>query len=531
MVFAYYQWQLHTPGIFGEMWDNLAPVQQMAAWGVHEWLAELFRRYAGSHVLFFPKLVFFADFHWFGASGVLSRAASWLAVLGCVGLSGWLLARDFAWRDSLSGSGWRYPSAFVLAAAIYFSPLEFFVINWQSLLQYTLSVLFGLACAVFLQRQQFGRAWLAALLAALCCGAGVAALGLVLGSVVAAISHRKIVKVRACALLLLTLIALWLVRPEPQLFALGQYGFSNGVSLYLQLLAYPISAFFDARAVGLCVLLGVLYSGINILRYRADIYDFVIVFAALVLLSITVGRFNYIPWDSDISRYYIFMAPLWFGVFAKFMLWQTNLRLLALIAAVSFSLLAGLPLLAVTQSVAQKMLLANTVFFNGNTEHYARLKLDVLNPGNRLAQEQAYLKQHQLDVFYRESLPRDMQSTATCHLQLIQQRFATKRRYQDSWFAETENVLQTLWAIKADGEQKLAVRVAKQLPLDGWFLTPKTVSWREHWQLLLPVSWLSAEQARWFTHLSAEEKLDQYEWYGRTQGGHWCRVQFQVAPN
>lgn len=527
VLFCFWQWQLYTPGIFGDMWDNLKPTQQMLGWRGAEWAEELFRRYAQSHVLLIPKLIFFIDFDFFGASGALTRWCSVLVSFFCAGAAYYCA---LASRFSISKI-----MAAVLAVLIFLSPLQIFVVNWHVLLQHCLSVFFALCCCLALAKKRYLMAVMLAVGAALSSGAGVAVLGLSLGVLCIAGIRQRSFTLEQIVALLLVLTALWLVRPGSQLFVTALFGVENFFSLLLQLFAFPLSGFYDARWFGVLLLVFCMVSGWRCLWSRADSLDFVTVFAGLLLLSVAWGRYHYMSWDADLSRYYIFCAPLLFAVVCRIANFRARVLPIFVLCLVAVNFIAGLPLLAVTNSISQKTALANAVYFNGNNQHYARIKLDALSQDDLLTHEREYLQREQLDVFYRVlQVPVSVQEASrsasfpSCRLQLLERRHATKKQFVDYWWQQTSgSKLQQVIAIDEIGKTHfMGVAVANNLPLAGWFLEPRQFSWGEHAGLLIPVAWLPVAEKRWLIHLPALEKLENYQWYGRDNDGQWCKLNF-----
>lgn len=516
-----------TPGIAGEIWYFLEVLQQWPNWSAAERLNELMRPFAGSHTLLTAKIIFLADLKYWSGSGVLTTVTSAFAVLASAVIA-WRLLRE----DSVDSA-----SAALISALVLLSPLQLYTINIQSALHFVLSVLFALLACFAMSREHYGRALVWSLLTLLSSAAGFAVMTLLLAVIGRQVWQRKNISpyfLLCVGLGLAALIWCW-PTSAPSAVSFSEL-ITNAAFLFLQLLALPAAIYGDFRWLGVAILLLSLPSIRRFFSAQTMLAtDYLVLFGLLLLLSIALGRAALSTWDGEILRYYIFVAPLYLGLFASWMIRLPRFTAVVALCLVMFLIGVGLPVVAVTQSVGQKLALANVTFASGDNQHYARLKLDIFQNGDFLAQQRAFLQEQALDVYAGNvaALPAASEiEQAGCVLQLTSARFSSKKLFRDYWLsAEASNTgqLKQLLGVNEIGRQIPAVEVAKALPLQGWFLTPKTFSWHEHCDLLVPVSWLSAEKRQWFIHLPATKSLTDYRWFGRDNRGQWCLVEINAA--
>lgn len=315
LLAAYWQWLAQANGIFGEMWDTLPAFQQLHTLSAIDIFRELMRKYALVHIIALPKLFFWVDFAEFGASGRFTRACSFLVSLACAGCLWRIALRDFS----------RSIVVTVLALLLFFNPLQTYVINWESLLQYYLSVFFALL-AYRLRWQKKQQLWLPCLfllLSAWSCGSSIAAIAGFTGLLF--LQWRDGVVISTAQKIAYTcffVLMVWMLKPDAGggvLLDNPQPFFWNAPNLLLQYLVFPFSAWGDCRWLGVLMLMAVLHSVWRCWMHKGQLSDHIFILFFLIACTIALGRYKWMGLDSDVSRYYVYIAPLWYFFLLKLM--------------------------------------------------------------------------------------------------------------------------------------------------------------------------------------------------------------------
>ncbi|HQQ74291.1 MAG TPA: hypothetical protein PK031_03990 [Pseudomonadales bacterium] len=527
MLAVYWQWLVHVDGIFGEMWDTLPAYQLLGEMSITEIARELLRKYALVHIIALPKLGFWIDFHFFGATGRFTHAASFFVLILCFFCAAYIAIRDYQ----------RPITCVVLALLLFFNGFQTFVVNWESLLQYYLAVFFALLAFIAYDRSP-GRLFppvVLLLLSALSCGASIAAIaGFSFMLLVRAVYGVKVPRPALAGYAIFLLAMALLLNPDaadsfilqdPKPF------FWNAPNLLLQYLAYPFSAWGDFRWLGFIMLLAVAHSVCRCVIWRTGtLSDYVFCYFFLIACTIALGRYKLMGIDGDVSRYYVYIAPLWY--FSILKLLPLSVRLFRVTsAAVCMFLLAGsLASVIVTANMGQKMALARTVALNGNFQHFASQRLDALKglPAN-LENSSAYLRANQMDIYYRleEHIEPD---AADCHAKLLRQSGTTKGTFVDYVLQENQAIQQTaaplssLYLANDDGKILFyGTAFAAVTHLQGWGISLRDVRVSD-WPLLLPLAWLSGEQRQLFIHLPRSVPLNSLSAWAKDTQGNWCRL-------
>ncbi|HNE26061.1 MAG TPA: hypothetical protein PLH12_02860 [Pseudomonadales bacterium] len=527
---VYWQWLAHSDGIFGEMWDTLPAFRQLGALSASEIAQELLRKYALVHILAVPKLGFWIDFAWFGASGRFIRAASFLVSFACAWCMWRIALRDFQ----------RPVACTVLALLLFFNPLQTYVINWESLLQYYLSVWFALL-AYIAHWQSPRRVWLSCvllLLSAFSCGSGIAAIAgfswllLVLWwegkkiSTAAAVSYVVFVLLMACLLIPEKNNSVLLQQPNPF--------FWQAPNLLLQYLAFPFSAWGDCRWLGVLILLSFAHSVWRcIMRRAGNLSDHVLILFFGIACVIAIGRYRWMGLDADVSRYYVYIAPLWFFSALKLLQIQNSFSKGVVVIIVGGVLSASVAAWVVLGDYANKMELAKVVALNGNFRHLAGLREDALQslPAT-LENSHAYLREQNMDIYYQLK-PAVIPTEVVCNAHIERKTLISKKMFVDYILQETDSAVRIKKIYLTDNDNIVRYYGTAFLAathVSGWSMPLSAARWRD-WSLLLPAQWLPSAQRRLFVHLPATVNPADLQWWGEDGRGQVCRLAFAVSLN
>lgn len=525
----YWQCHVHQDGIFGEMWDTLPAYRLLGELGAVDIGRELLRKYAFVHIIALPKLAFWIDFHFFGASGRFTHASSFVVLFLC-----------FLCVVSIANHEYRRPVACViLALLLFFNGFQSFVINWESLLQYYLAVLFGLLAFISYERNPSSLFLpsLLLLLSAFSCGAGIAAIaGFSFMLLVRLLDSRASLRWNLAVYAVFVLLMAWLLAPESSAGGGVQDArpfFWNAPNLLLQYLAYPFSAWGDFRWLGLLVVTIVGHSVWRcVIRRTGTLSDYVLCYFFLIACTIVLGRYKLMGRDADVMRYYVYIAPLWYFTLLKLL--PVSIRLFRVVCvAFGVLLIAGsLASVAVTANMAQKMGLGRTVALNGNFQHFANQRLDVTRtlPAN-LQNSSEYLRSNAMDIYYL-SEREVVQGDAICRARLLRQSTTTKGSFVDYILQEDADSTSPLSGFYlASNDRKIlfyGTAFAAVTHLGGWGIALRDVR-PSDWPLLLPLSWLKPEQRQLYTHLPRSVPLDSLPAWGQDYRGNWCRLVISAA--
>ncbi len=520
----YWQWLAHSDGIFGEMWDTLPAFRQLGELSFLALAKELLRKYALVHILAVPKLFFWIDFAWFGASGRFIRAASFVVSFTC----SWCL-----WRIALHDFQ-RPIACTVLALLLFFNPLQAYVINWEFQLQHYLSVFFALTAFMVIWESP-KKLWLSCLflmLSSFSSGSGIAAIAAFLFFLLAQWLKGERPSTSVVASLgVFILLMVWLLIPEAdasQIIQKPNSFFWHAPNLLLQYLAFPFSAFGDFRWLGILIAISAGHSAWRCLITRnGNLSDCILILFFSVAGVIAVGRYKWMGLDADVSRFYMYIAPLWF--FSGLKLLETNKSFLSAIVVLMVAgiLAVSLSAWALLGNYANKMEMAKVVALNGNMQHLSRLREDVLRslPAT-LENSREYLRAQQMDIYYQlrtSVVPTDV----VCSAHLVRQTPTTRNTFVDYILQEdlgnTEKIAKIYLADQQGAIQYYGTAFAAQTHIAGWNIALREVRFSD-WSLLLPVQWLSLAQRQLFVHLPRAVDPVSLQWWGEDHGGGLCRL-------
>jgi hypothetical protein len=527
---GYWQWLVHSDGIFGEMWDTLPAFRELHSMSFADIGSELLRKYAHVHIIALPKLGFWIDFQLFGASGRFTRSATFVAMALC-----------FVCAVTIAIRAYQRPVICTLLGLIlFFNGCQTFVVNWESLLQYYLAIFFVLLAFLLYDYRPQKLVWpaLCLLLAALSCGSSIAGIGgFAFMLLVRAWHGERLSPITTTGFTMFVLAMVWLLWPEPNTTLVlenpGSF-FWNAPNLLLQYLAYPFSAWGDMRWLGTFVLLAVAAVAWNsVILRNGTTADFVLMTFFLLGVTIVLGRYPLMGIDGDVMRYYGFMTPLWYFLLLRLFL---VLRLLRLpeqwfgVLVVPFCLLvilAGLAAVVVTANLGQKMELARIVAINGNVHHLASQRLDALRGlSASLENSRDYLRDHSMDIYYQPVL-QVQASDRQCRAKLLRQSNTTKGSFTDYFLQEDAAnplPLSAMYLADHGGRvQYYGTAFAASTHLEGWGITMKSVRPAD-WPLLLPVSWLPREHRLLYLHLPRQVPLDSLQVWATDRRADWCHL-------
>lgn len=521
---VYWQWLAHSDGIFGEMWDTLPAFRQLGELNAVQVAQELLRKYALVHILAVPKLGFWIDFEWFGASGRFIRAASFLTSFACV----WCLLR-------IAVHDFQHPViGTVLAVLLFFNPLQTYVINWEVLIQHYLAVWFALlAFGVGWQRRGLVLPCVLLLLSAFSCGSGIAAIaGFTIMRLVQWQEGKNLSIFEMGGSAVFLLVMAWLLVPDTNTSALLQNPnpfFWQAPNLLLQYLAFPFSAWGDCRWLGVLVLLSVAHSVWRCLIARnGNLSDHVLILFFGIACIIAIGRYKWMGMDADVSRYYVYIAPLWFFSALKLLQWKNIFSTGIVVFLIGGILVASLASAAVLGNYANKMEMAKVVALNGNMRHLAGLREDALRslPAT-LSNSRDYLREHDMDIYYK-TLQEVVASDTVCYVRLVSQTFITKRQFVDYFLQEDAENTTPITRVYLTENNSTQIRYygtsfVAATHIAGWNIALRDVRLTD-WSLLLPVQWLPTEKRRLFVHLPAAVNPNSLQWWAEDSRGAFCRL-------
>lgn len=530
----YWQCLAHRNGIFGEMWDTLPAYRVLGDMGFADIAHELLRKYALVHIIALPKLGFWIDFHFFGASGQFTRASSFIVSSLCFLLTVFIAIKQYQ----------RPAICVVLGALLFFNGFQAYVISWESLLQYYLAVFFALLAFMEYDRRpaKLLLPSVLLLLTGFSCGASIAAIAGFSFMLFAQYwngvrpSHKALVAYTGFLLLMA-----WLLYPDSathvaQQNILGQETrpfFWHAPGLLLQYLAFPFSAWGEFRWLGLFVLLSVVHSvWVCLVKRKGLLSDYVLIYFFLIACTIALGRYKAMGMDGDVSRYYVYIAPLWFFSLLKLLKFPAGFFYAVATGFCALLLVGSLESVVVLTNLANKMEMARVVALNGNFRHFASQRLDATGGLEANLQNSSdYLRANNMDIYYR-SETEVKQSDAVCHVQLVRKSFTTKGGFVDYALKESSENTSRLSAVYlADEAGKIiyyGTAYAAVTHLDGWAIALRDVKLSD-WPLLLPLSWLKPEQRLLYIHLPRSVPLDSLPAWGQDYRGNWCRLVINVA--
>lgn len=524
---VYWQWLVHRDGIFGDMWDMLPGYQRLQQMDVAALWQELTARYAGVHVLAIPKLFFWLNFSFFHGSGVLLKTASFLLCLANAVLLLKLTARE--WSGSV-----RPALLCLMLLLVFFNGLQALVIDWDFLLQHYLAVFFSLsAFLLYRHTHHLPIIFFLVLLAVFSCGSGLSTLA---GMGFLLLLRRERWQV-LCSYMVFAVLTLILVWPEPQVLPQEMAAitpnafFWSAPSLLLQYVSYPFSAWGDCRWLGMLVLLSASHSAYRCLRSaNTPMTDFLLCYFFLIACSVVWGRYRFLAPDADLSRFYVYIAPLWFLVLLKLASFPQWLFRSVSSLLCSGLVLAGLAAVAVAADHAGRMDMARVVALNGNFAHLASLRLNAMaGQGSALQQHAGYLREQRMDIYGNAlmTLLTQAPAAATCKLTLQRKAVVSRGAFVDYFFTMDLAGDEVLTALYATDEQ-LQVRyhgvaVAAANRMKGWQIPLPAVTLSD-WPLLLPLSLLSRQHVLIYTHLPRHEQVASLQWWAVNRDGSRCRV-------
>lgn len=529
LLAAAWQWHVHVPGILGDMWDMLPGYQQLGSMTLPEILHELLRKFAGVHILLIPKLLFWLNFSFFAASGVLLKATSFLLC----GLNLYLLCK-LVLRNPVNISS----IAVILSGLlILFNGLQTLVIDWDFLVQHYFAVFFTLlsfavcsASAQPLSQRQLMTACFLVLLAGLSCGSGLAS-SLALGFYLLCRRERPALLI---AYAFFSVLLVLLLRPD----TVGSVGanafFWSGIDLLLRYLSYPFNVWLDFRWLGVVVLLAALHSMWVCIKHRdAPMRDVLLVYFFIIALTVMWGRYRFFTPDTDLGRFYVYLAPLWFLSLLKIADVSVRGFYLAAVFLCSALVLTGFFAIAVAADHAGRMQLSTVVARNGNFAHLAGLRLNAMAQGeNALQQQHEYLQMHAMDIYPDDVPILSLPETQACTATLLRRAVVTKGTYVDYVLRGKDAngaALQDWMLVDTVANQHYAgAVVAERVRMKGWQLRLNEIKLQD-WLLLLPARFLRADQTVLYTHLPRNMPLENLQMWGRTADDQRCHLQLNAA--
>ncbi|HQQ62747.1 MAG TPA: hypothetical protein PLF22_04155 [Pseudomonadales bacterium] len=535
LVSAAWQWHVHAPGILGDMWDMLAGYQQLGSATPRAILHELLRQFAGVHTLFIPKLFFWLNFGLFAGSGVLLKCLSFMLCGANMLLLCLLVRRDLASVSPVP--------VFLAAVLVFFNGLQTLVIEWDFLVQHYFAIFFTLlafsVCDVRGQQlspRQLLKACCLVLLAVLSCGSGLASL-LALGFYLLCRRERFSVLI----LYVFFSVLLWLLlKPvasdSADAFAVAHHlqpnaFFWSGMDLLFRYLSFPFSAWLDCRWLGVAVTLAALHSAwVCVKHHDASLRDVLLVYFFIIALTVMWGRYRFFTPDTDLSRFYVYLAPLWFLSLLKIADVSVRGFYLAAISLCTALVLAGLFAIAVAADHAGRMQLSAVVARNGNFSHLAGLRLNAMVQGeSALQQQHDYLQVNDMDIYSdNDAAILSLPETQPCAATVLRRTAVTKGTYVDYLLRGSDangSALQD-WILvdPAVNQHYAGAVVAERVRMKGWQLRLNEISLQD-WLLLLPARFLGVDQTVLYTHLPRTVSLDSLQLWARTAGDQRCRLQ------
>lgn len=542
-LWALIQVMVHRPGIVGDMWDVYAAwlsLQQQV--GSADVLRELLRKFAQVHILAVPKLWFWANFAWFEGSGALLRITSFAV---CVINAGLL------WRLLSPADKPASPLLLFACFALFFNGFQTLALDWDFLLQHYFAILFTLLAFQLLSSLQEINP-LRLLLACVClalagfsCGSGLASV-LAVGFM---FCTQPVPPAWRTAYLVFAAVALWVLWPDAQLVqdssgqwvSLEVYVQSQGMTLQtffwnaplllLQYLAYPASAWGFMPWVGLILLLMGIEAFVRCLfTARASLRDYLFCYFLLVACSIVYGRYRLFALDADLSRYYIYIAPLWVLAVARVVACDCRYRRTMVILFCTAVVFSSAAAVIVANDHAIKMDLARVVLRSGNTEHFATIRLNAMRSGqvNPHVLYREALQQSRSDV-YAADAEDDAVSVVrpgVCRM-TVQRKKTTKGKFADYFLRAdvAQDIWQGVYVSDTSGEVLYrGVVMPAATHLEKIFLQVKDVRLQD-WPLLLPESTLPASARLLYLHLPANVDIATLQVWAVSASGDRCQVE------
>jgi hypothetical protein len=256
--------------------------------------------------------------------------------------------------------------------------------------------------------------------------------------------------------------------------------------------------------------------------------DFLLCHFFLIACFVVMGRYRFFTLDQDLSRFYVYIAPLWFLVLVKIAEYKTPVFFPVALALCFSLVVGGLAAIAVAADHAGRMAMARVVALNGNFNHLAALRLNAMG-GNPLQQQSEYLQTQGMDIYYKAiaSVSAIPLAGFNCTLTLNKQAVVTKGTFVDYYFSIAdahEHALTGLYATEKNGDVRYyGTVVAAVNRMKGWQLPLNQIRWSD-WPLLVPLSWLSTKDVLLYTHLPRQTSMGHFEWWAMTDTGERCSV-------
>jgi len=303
--------------------------------------------------------------------------------------------------------------------------------------------------------------------------------------------------------------------------------FWQAPNLLLQYLAFPFSAWGDCRWLGVLMLLSVAHSVWRCWVLRVgNLSDHIVILFFGIACIIAIGRYQWMGLDADVSRYYVYIAPLWFFSALKLLQIRNIFSNGIVVFVVGGVLSASIAAWAVLGDYSNKMELAKVVALNGNFRHLAGLREDALQglPAT-LENSHAYLREQNMDIYYQlkqSVVPTDV----ICNARLERKTPVSKKAFVDYILQETDGAARIKKIYLTEGNNAVryyGTAFVAATHVSGWSMPLRAVRWRD-WPLLLPVQWLPLAQRRLFVHLPASVNPDALQWWGEDGRGEMCRL-------
>jgi hypothetical protein len=526
---VYWQWLVHSGGILGDMWAMLPGYQRLGEMDLPALWQELTNRFARVHVLAIPKIFFWINFYFFAGSGAFLKCCSFVLCLANYFLLLYLVGGEKLFLDNKK-------VLIISGIILFFNGFQILVIDWDFLLQHYLAVFFSLSAFLVYERYRYlPLVFFLAFLAGFSCGSGLATLGSLFFLLLA---RREKPYVLASCLAFIS-FAGYLIWPDSVVVSPGVEGlpdndfFWAAPLLLLDYLSYPFSAFGNARWIGFLLLAAACHSFFRCFQSRNfSISDFLICYFFMIACTVAWGRYRFFTEDTDLSRFYVYIAPLWFLFLLRVA--ELNRFFFRAVAGLLCGLLAigGLAAVAVASDHAGRMDMARIVALNGNFSHFAASRLDAMAVGeSALKQQSGYLQQHQMDI-YRPAffMSGESEADSECHLEQRRSVVVSKGQFVDYLFSVRDLDIRTpviFYAVdKNFAVRYQGVAVAAANRMKGWLVPLRDIGWKD-WSLLLPVQWLSPGRVLLYTHLPRSESLHDFQWWGVTEDGSRCRIVFE----
>jgi len=261
---------------------------------------------------------------------------------------------------------------------------------------------------------------------------------------------------------------------------------------------------------------------------KSTTVDFLMCYFFLIACFVVMGRYRFFTLDQDLSRFYVYIAPLWFLILVKIAGYKMPVFLSVALGLCCTLVVGGFAAIAVAADHAGRMAMAQVVALNGNFGHLAALRLNAMG-GNPLQQQSEYLQTHGMDIYHNTiaSVSAIPLAGFNCTLTLNKQAVVTKGTFVDYYFSIAdahEHTLTGWYATEKNGDVRYyGTAVAAVNRMKGWQLHLNQISWHD-WPLLVPLSWLPAKDVLLYTHLPRSVQLNQFEWWAITANNERCSV-------